>query len=133
MKRVAPLALPLGQSRRNAKRLARAAGCALILASPLLWAHAHIAATEPEAGAILEQAPERLELRFDSPIRITQFEVTGPEGTVELSEDPLGPLAETHGAVPADTLAPGDYEVVWRGIAEDGHTMSGGYRFAIQE
>lgn len=57
----------------------------------------------------------------------------GPEGEVELNEAPLGPLAERHGAVPADTLTSGEYEVVWRGIAEDGHTMSGGYRFTLQE
>ncbi|MBA2780275.1 copper resistance protein CopC [Halomonas kenyensis] len=105
----------------------------LMLASPLLWAHAHITATEPEAGATLEQSPERLGLEFDSPIRITQFDVNGPQGVVELSEDPVGAMAETHEGVPADTLEPGEYEVVWRGIAEDGHSMSGGYRFTVQE
>lgn len=110
-----------------------AATVSLLLASSPLWAHAHVSTTQPEAGAILEQAPEQLELQFDSPIRITQFDVTGPEGLVELSEDPIGASAERHVAVPADTLAPGDYEVVWRGIAEDGHAMSGGYRFAIQD
>lgn len=105
----------------------------LMLASPLLWAHAHVGGTHPEAGATLERAPERLELRFESPIRITQFEVTGSQGVVELSEDPLGQQAEEHVAVPAETLMPGEYEVVWRGIADDGHTMSGGYRFTIRE
>lgn len=105
----------------------------LLLASPLLWAHAHVGATHPEAGAMLEQAPERLELRFEAPIRLTQYDVTGPQGVVELSEDTLGSLAERHGAVPAEPLEPGEYEVVWRGLAEDGHTMSGGYRFTIQE
>ncbi|MFQ3788948.1 copper resistance protein CopC [Halomonas sp. A29] len=105
----------------------------LMMASQLLWAHSHVAATYPEAGATLEQPPERLELQFDSPIRITQFDVTGPEGMVKLGEDPLGPLAAEHSAMPAETLPPGEYEVVWRGIAEDGHTMSGGYRFTIQE
>ncbi|MGR2739332.1 copper resistance CopC family protein [Billgrantia sp. Q4P2] len=105
----------------------------LMMASPLLWAHSHVTATYPEAGATLEQAPERLALQFDSPIRITQFDVIGPEGVVELSEDLLGPMAAEHAAVPAEPLAPGEYEVVWRGIAEDGHAMSGGYRFTIQE
>lgn len=106
---------------------------ALGLVSQPLWAHAHITETYPDDGAQLEQAPDKLELQFDSPIRITQFEVSGPQGPVELSENPTGPLAEQHAAVPAAELEAGDYEVVWRGIAEDGHTMSGDYRFTIQE
>ncbi len=106
---------------------------ALSLLSQALWAHAHITDTHPPDGALLEQAPGTLNLQFDSPIRITQFDVSGPQGAVELSEDPTGPLAEEHAAVPAAALEAGDYQVVWRGIAEDGHTVSGEYRFTIQE
>ncbi|MBD3895595.1 copper resistance protein CopC [Halomonas sp. ML-15] len=118
----------------NGKRLFMAVlVVAFGLASQLLWAHAHITDTYPDDGAQLEQAPDTLELEFDSPIRITQIDVNGPQGTVELSESPIGPLAEQHAAVPATALDAGDYHVVWRGIAEDGHTMSGEYRFIIQE
>ncbi|UYG03058.1 copper resistance protein CopC [Halomonas sp. LR3S48] len=123
----------LAWAARRVGTLGLMAAACLMMASPLLWAHSHLTATYPEAGAMLEQASERLELQFDSPIRLTQYEVTGPQGVVKLSEDPLGSLAERHGAVPAETLVPGEYEVVWRGIAEDGHTMSGGHRFTIQE
>lgn len=106
---------------------------ALSLVSQALWAHANVTDTYPPVGALLEQAPGTLNLQFDSPIRITQFDVSGPQGAVELIEDPTGPLAEEHAAVPAAALEAGDYQVVWRGIAEDGHTLSGEYRFTIQE
>lgn len=119
---------------RNGKWILMAAlVIALGLVSQPLWAHAHITDTYPDDGALLEQAPEQLELQFDAPIRITQFDVNGPQGQVALSESPTGPLAEQHAAVPATVLEAGDYRVVWRGIAEDGHAMSGEYRFTIQE
>ncbi|WP_165789489.1 copper resistance CopC family protein [Billgrantia endophytica] len=119
---------------RSGKRTFMAALVALFgLVSQPLWAHAHVTDTHPDDGAVLEQAPARLELQFDAPIRITRFDVSGPQGAVETSEDPVGPPSERHAAVPADTLEAGEYQVVWRGIAEDGHTMSGDYRFTIQE
>ncbi|MCE9663295.1 copper resistance protein CopC [Halomonas sp. M5N1S17] len=119
-------------------RKGRLAGMAVLLvlaglSSQALWAHAHVIDKQPADGALLEQAPEQLELQFDAPIRITQFDVNGPQGQVALSESPTGPLAEQHAAVPAAALDAGDYQVVWRGIAEDGHAMSGEYRFTIQE
>ncbi|WP_111413532.1 copper resistance CopC family protein [Billgrantia lactosivorans] len=122
---------------RAARRVGRWGGLAaavwLLAASPLLWAHAHVGDTYPEDGATLEQPPERLELQFDAPIRLTRYEVTGPQGAVALGETPLGQPTQAHIAVPAQPLPPGEYEVEWRGLAEDGHSMSGGYRFTVRE
>jgi copper resistance protein C len=120
--------------RKRGKQTLLAAVLALLgLVSQPLWAHAHLVDQVPAEGEVAAQSPEHFELRFDAPIRITQFEVQGPEGTVELSERSLGKLAQDHRAVPVDALAPGEYRVVWRGLAEDGHTMSGNYRFSIRE
>lgn len=119
---------------RKGRSLLLAGALALFgLVSQPLWAHAHLVGQVPGEGEVVTESPERLEIRFDAPIRITRFEVSGPQGEVELSERPVGELGEQHEAVPADLLAPGEYRVVWRGIAEDGHTMSGDYRFSVQE
>lgn len=103
------------------------------LVSQFAWAHTHVIDEQPGDGEVLEQAPERIGIQFDAPLRITQFEVTGPQGAVEWSEDPVGSMSERHEGIPASSLAPGEYRVEWRGIAEDGHTMSGDYRFTIEE
>lgn len=103
------------------------------LMSQPLWAHAHLIDQVPAEGESVEVSPERFELRFDAPLRITQFEVSGPEGGVELSDAPVGEMGKHHEARPANVLAPGEYRVIWRGLAEDGHTMSGDYRFSVQE
>ncbi|MCE8017680.1 copper resistance protein CopC [Halomonas sp. MCCC 1A17488] len=103
------------------------------LMSQPLWAHAHLVEQVPAEGESVEGSPERFELRFGEPLRITQFEVSGPGGGIELSDTPVGAMGERHEARPAATLVPGEYRVIWRGLAEDGHTMSGDYRFSVQE
>ncbi|WP_444985103.1 copper resistance CopC family protein [Halomonas mongoliensis] len=113
--------------------LAGALAVLCLMISQPLWAHAHLIGQVPAADEVVEQSPELFELRFDSPIRITQFEVKGPEGDVALSESPGAEMGENHTAAPADDLDPGEYQVTWRGIAEDGHSMSGDYRFTVQE
>lgn len=119
---------------RRGKRLLQVGTLALIgLVSQPLWAHAHLIGQVPAEGERVEGSPERFELRFDAPIRLTQFEVAGPRGTVELSDGPVGGMEAHHEAVPVDVLVPGEYRVIWRGLAEDGHTMSGDYRFSVQE
>lgn len=119
---------------RRGKRILLAAAMVLMgLASQPLWAHAHLVDQVPKEGESIDGSPDHFALRFDEPIRITQFDVHGPEGAIELKEHPLGKMAEHHQAVPADALAPGEYQVNWRGLAEDGHTISGDYRFTVRE
>lgn len=110
-------------------------GLALMLGmvSQPLWAHVHVIDRQPGDGEVVAKSPETLGIRFDAPIRITHFEVTGPQGVVELNGRPDAALVEHYQTVPADALTPGEYRVSWRGIAEDGHTMSGDYRFSVQE
>ncbi|QTF92179.1 copper resistance CopC family protein [Halomonas sp. BM-2019] len=116
------------------KQVFLAGGLALLgLVSQPLWAHAHLIDQVPAEGEVVAEPPEQLELRFDSPIRITQFEVHGPQGEIALSDGPVGEMGEHHEAVPADVLAPGEYRVTWRGLAEDGHTMSGDFRFTVDD
>ncbi|WP_104203866.1 copper resistance CopC family protein [Billgrantia saliphila] len=105
----------------------------LLLASPLLLAHSHVVATQPADGEVLQQAPSSIAFELDAPLRLTRFALSGPQGEVPLTENPVGGMAKRHEGEPAQALPPGDYRVEWRGIAEDGHTMSGDYRFSIRE
>ncbi|WP_302139455.1 copper resistance CopC family protein [Halomonas alkalicola] len=113
--------------------LAGALALLCLITSQPLWAHAHLIDQVPAGDEVVAQSPELFELRFDSPIRITQFEVQGPEGDIALSEGPGGEMGEHYTAAPADVLAPGEYRVTWRGLAEDGHTMSGDFRFTVDD
>ena len=104
---------------------------ALALGSGSAVAHSMIVSSEPADGATVAQAPGRINVSFDSPLRIVSVTLT--DGTGE--SYPVDPLA---GRSAAETLAvepsrlpAGDYELEWRGLSEDGHTRSDAIAFTV--
>ena len=52
---------------------------------------------------------------------------------VEIERETGLELNEEFRAVPAESLLPGTYRLDWRGMAEDGHPMQGGFEFTVSE
>ena len=96
-------------------------------------AHDEVLSTSPEQGAVLESAPEQIELSYSGEIMDIghQVLVTGPEGQ-SVTEGPLErdgsqvvqPLAETGSEE-------GTYQVVWRVVSSDGHPIEGTYTYEV--
>lgn len=106
---------------------------AVLLAATPLLAHSKKETTSPADGAVLEAAPESIEMTFDSPMRITMVRLTDAGGAdVELERsDGMAPVTQFE-AVPA-ALLPGAYIVEWRGLSGDGHPMQGSFSFEIAD
>ena len=110
----------------------------LILALPLALlagapaAHPTAGGTTPADGATVAGAP-MLHIVFEAPVRVIAATLTrdGTEVAIERGTD-MEPAAEFH-AVPAEALAPGAYHLDWRGMAEDGHPLQGGFGFTVSE
>ena len=99
--------------------------------SPLL-AHSKSETTTPSDGATVESV-EALEMRFDGPMRIIKVTLTSEGEELEVErETGMEPVTEFR-AVPASDLAPGPYEVEWRGMSADGHPMQGTFGFTVGE
>lgn len=95
-------------------------------------AHSTKESTVPADGAILTAPPATVEMRFDSPMRITMITVTDQDGeSYPLARDKSLAARETFIARP-ETLPAGQYRVEWRGLAEDGHAMQGEFSFTVQ-
>lgn len=103
-----------------------------LLLPPTLWAHAQQEGSYPEHESTLETSPERIAIWFDHDMRLTFFEVLGPDGPVALSERPGGALISQFETAPESTLGSGEYTVRWRGLAEDGHAMSDEFYFTVR-
>jgi len=115
--------------------LARRIVAATLLLAVAVSVAAHEAklTSTPEDGATIESSPETIGIEFDGAMRITQFEVTGPDGRVPLADETGSDPTEAYFVRPAEPLPPGRYEVRWRGLARDGHMMSGGFSFTVVE
>ena len=94
--------------------------------------HTKTDATTPADGATVAEV-EMLHIVFDAPMRVISAALTrdGAEVAIE-RETGMEPIDEFH-AVPAAPLAPGTYRLDWRGMAEDGHPMQGGFGFTVSE
>lgn len=98
-----------------------------------LKAHEGEMGTVPEDGSAVQGSPEEIGIYFDGAMRITQFDITGPEGRVRVQDGPGNDPTEDYRVAPAEALAPGQYQVSWRGLARDGHMMSGSFRFTVED
>ncbi|MEN9203022.1 MAG: copper resistance protein CopC [Thermostichus sp. DG_1_6_bins_120] len=94
------------------------------------FAHASLLSTFPADGAVLEDPPAQIELRFNEPVRITQLQLLSSSGqTVELGEL-TGSAAALQASLPAG-IPTGSYLVSWRAISADSHPVSGSFVFQV--
>ena len=113
-------------------RTLTAAALMALLTSTSAVAHSKSEATTPADGDSVE-AVEAIEMRFDAPMRIIKVTLTSDGEELEVErETGMEPVTEFR-AVPASDLAPGDYEVDWRGMSSDGHPMQGTFGFTVAQ
>ena len=113
-------------------RTLTAAALVALLTSASALAHSKSENTTPEDGATVESV-EALEMRFDGPMRIIKVTLTMDGDEIEVErETGMEPVTEFR-AIPDSDLAPGAYEVEWRGMSADGHPMQGTFGFTVAE
>lgn len=103
----------------------------LVLALPVL-AHQETTQTSPENGTTVTGSPEQIGVEFNGAMRVTQFEVTGPDGVVGLEGQVGSEAVERFFVTPQQALSAGDYQVNWRGLSTDGHMMSESFSFSVE-
>lgn len=96
-------------------------------------AHSKKEATEPVDGSVIAASPEAISMTFDMPLRVTLITLTDQTGTEHTltRSDNMQPVSDFRAQTPE--LPAGRYNVVWRGLALDGHPMQGEFGFEIAE
>ena len=125
-----------GPGRRALGRLLvvlAAAAYAVLLSTSPAQAHATLIGTDPEEGAVLDQAPETITFTFDEavtlpPAGVTVYDAKGEEVT---SEATASGTEMQVALTEASSLGDGTYVVAWRAVSADGHPISGSLTFAV--
>ena len=107
------------------------------LTPPRAAAHAIVLESVPARDAVLNHAPERVILRFNSKIekrlsRITLSTAGATPLPVSIATD--GPGAEAQPdrlVVPLRPLPPGNYVLRYKVLSADGHITEGALRFTV--
>ena len=106
--------------------------CMLFSATTLSFAHSVVSKSDPENGAHLSAAPERIEVSFSKPTRIIKASIShdekGQEKLVLSTKEPTTKISFT--PTPKDA---GKYVVKWRALSQDGHVLKGSLEFSIGE
>jgi len=105
---------------------------AIALAAGAALAHSKKAVTLPADGALLQSSPKTISMAFNKLMRVTFIALSDETGDKHhlTRTDNMQPLTEFN-AMPAD-LPVGHYTIEWRGLASDGHPMSGQFSFEIK-
>ena len=119
---------------RVAVALAMAIGVVIATATPAA-AHASLQETDPVSDGVVEEAPSRVELRFDDAVDGTLggLTVTGPDGA--RVDDGVTRSSESDRVVTTevDADARGSYLVEWSVVSDDGHLLEGSFVFSVGE
>lgn len=116
-------------------RLRLLVGLLLVLAiAPVqaAFAHAQLLSTSPTDNAILDLAPEVIDLVFNEPVSPLAIRLIQPDGTaIDLTAETVGGAA-TSIALPPE-LKTGTHVLSWRVVSADGHPIAGSLLFSIGE
>lgn len=102
---------------------------AVAVAAPVS-AHSELRGSAPAAGAVLECAPEHIELQFSEGVQLTALRLHRVDGA-EISL-PRRTIREARSEIiDLPPLEPGDFRAEWRVISGDGHPVGGVIPFSI--
>lgn len=104
----------------------------LMSASPAL-AHDQLIGSNPKNGAQLDKQPEWIELEFSGNIQDVGTEIQVNHNGKDVSAGEIAVEGRKVTSALPDDLEPGDYEIVWRVVSEDGHPISGTVKFTLKD
>jgi methionine-rich copper-binding protein CopC len=97
-------------------------------------AHAKMNASVPKDGATVPAGLSEIELSFSKPLRLTLVHVVRAAEHKEITVTSEPPKSFASSAkLTVAPLPAGPYEVSWTAVADDGHVMSGSFKFSVSE
>ncbi len=104
-----------------------------LVAAPAGWAHSVLLSTEPANDAVVAEAPEHVELRFDEPVDTALGSIRVYDGSGERvdSDEIERPEPEVVTGGIEGPLEDGTYTVTWRAISADSDPISGAFVFHV--
>lgn len=102
-----------------------------LLGAQTTWAHSSMTMT-PENGAILNIAPEFIEIKFSKMVKMLKFNIVDAKGNeVNYASENQRKFTDKYKAN-LSTLTAGEYFITWRAMGKDGHPMKSKFSFSIK-
>jgi copper resistance protein C len=102
-----------------------------LFSSTMASAHVGLSTSVPMNGAMLEQPPEVLELKFSAPVRLVRLTMKDERNQAVALSMPEGKESQSQFSLVLPELAPAAYTVGWVVLGNDGHKMQGQFNFIL--
>ncbi|MFE6334082.1 copper resistance CopC/CopD family protein [Streptomyces sp. NPDC057806] len=108
------------------------AGLLLAGAGPVS-AHAVLTGSDPQQGAVVEQAPDRVSLTFSEEVALSDdsVRVLAPDGKRVDAGEPAATGGSTYAVELDGGLADGTYTVSYQVVSADSHPVAGAFTFSV--
>ncbi|MEV0175076.1 copper resistance protein CopC [Streptomyces sp. NPDC050803] len=112
--------------------LLTAAGLLLASAGPVS-AHAALTGSDPQQGAVVDEAPDRVSLTFSEEVAMSDgaLRVLDPKGKRVDTGEPGNVSGTTYAVKLRTGLADGTYTVSYQVVSADSHPVAGAYTFSV--
>ncbi|WP_053913059.1 copper resistance CopC/CopD family protein [Streptomyces sp. TP-A0875] len=110
-----------------------AALLALLAGAAPASAHAALTGSDPQQGAVVDEAPAQVSLSFSESVSTDadSLRVLDPKGTRVDDGEPFGTGGTTYAVKLKPDLADGTYTVAYQVVSADSHPVAGAYTFSI--
>jgi methionine-rich copper-binding protein CopC len=88
-----------------------------------------LAKSEPEQGSTVPAPVTTLQLHFNSPVRLDEVTISGPDGLMPMMVNAVGEVRDY--SLPLAGLGPGAYSVNWK-ATRAGHEFRGSFTFTAR-
>lgn len=104
---------------------------ALIAGAPsIASAHTALSSSNIQAGSVLTDVPDELQLDFGKSVGLAKVEILTSDDKLVEEITPARSMTKRH-IIEMPVLADGHYKIRWRAIAGDGHVMKGEIAFSV--
>lgn len=94
-------------------------------------AHNSLSVTNPADQALIQEAPEAIELNFSDETYLVEIKLEEVDGGIVLLDFDPSISASRHFSVPTPDLEDGNYQVKWMVEGDDTHKITGEFSFTV--
>ncbi|MFE0676499.1 copper resistance CopC/CopD family protein [Streptomyces sp. NPDC058867] len=118
---------------RTVVPLLLAAAALLLAGAGPVSAHAALTGSDPQQGAVVDRAPDRVSLTFSEQVALSDdsLRVLAPDGTRVDTGDAAGVTGTTYAVGLETGLADGTYTVSYQVVSADSHPVAGAFTFSV--
>lgn len=119
----------------NIKSIIALSAALTVPASGIAFAHAELQSSAPQKNAVLKMAPTEVAIDFSEEVnpKLSHIVVKDAAGKqVDKKDGHVAADNAKHFSVDLEPLAAGEFQVSWTSVAaEDGHKLSGTFKFKV--